>query len=297
MLEGSVRKVGNRVRITAQLINVDDGYHLWSETYDRQLEDVFAIQDEISRAIVDALKLRLGDDGGHAGGADQEHRGVHAVPEGPVRLQQGHRARDSGRRWTSSSSRCSRTRPTRGRTPASPTAGPSWPTTGWCRTTPTRGPRRRPSGRCSTTPTWPRRSPRWARCCAGTSGTSPARSGSSRRAVTLNDNHAEAHWAFGSVLPTVGRLAEAIEEHAEGAGARPALCGVQPLARPLPAVQRRLRRRDRPGPEDDGPERRLCLLRTSTSARRTWRSATPRRRCSGFSGARGSTRASAPTTR
>ncbi len=65
VLEGSVRKVGSRVRITAQLINVADGYHLWSETYDRQLEDVFAIQDEISRAIVDALKLRLGGDAGH----------------------------------------------------------------------------------------------------------------------------------------------------------------------------------------------------------------------------------------
>jgi serine/threonine protein kinase/tetratricopeptide (TPR) repeat protein len=62
VLEGSVRKVGNRVRITAQLINVENGYHLWSETYDRQLEDVFAIQDDISRAIVEALKLRLGSD-------------------------------------------------------------------------------------------------------------------------------------------------------------------------------------------------------------------------------------------
>jgi serine/threonine protein kinase len=59
VLEGSVRKVGNKIRITAQLVNVENGYHLWSETYDRQLEDVFAIQDEISRAIVDALKLRL----------------------------------------------------------------------------------------------------------------------------------------------------------------------------------------------------------------------------------------------
>jgi len=60
VLDGSVRKVGNRIRITAQLTDVESGYHLWSETYDRQLEDVFAIQDEISRAIVDALKLRLG---------------------------------------------------------------------------------------------------------------------------------------------------------------------------------------------------------------------------------------------
>ncbi len=61
VLEGSVRKVGTRIRIAAQLVNVENGYQLWSETYDRQLEDVFAIQDEISRAIVDALKLRLVD--------------------------------------------------------------------------------------------------------------------------------------------------------------------------------------------------------------------------------------------
>jgi serine/threonine-protein kinase len=59
VLEGSVRKIGNRIRIAAQLVNVASGYQLWSEKYDRQLEDVFAIQDEISRAIVDALKVRL----------------------------------------------------------------------------------------------------------------------------------------------------------------------------------------------------------------------------------------------
>jgi serine/threonine protein kinase len=59
VLEGSVRKAGDELRITAQLINVADGYHLWSETYDRKLEDVFAIQDEISSAIVNALQLKL----------------------------------------------------------------------------------------------------------------------------------------------------------------------------------------------------------------------------------------------
>ncbi|MGH7633754.1 MAG: tetratricopeptide repeat protein, partial [Gemmatimonadaceae bacterium] len=64
VLEGSVRKVGNRIRLTAQLINVESGYHLWNETYDRQLEDVFAVQDEISRAIVEALAIRLGTDQG-----------------------------------------------------------------------------------------------------------------------------------------------------------------------------------------------------------------------------------------
>jgi TolB-like protein/Flp pilus assembly protein TadD len=59
ILEGSVRKVGNRLRITAQLINVDNGYHIWSQRYDRELEDVFAVQDEISQNIVHALKVRL----------------------------------------------------------------------------------------------------------------------------------------------------------------------------------------------------------------------------------------------
>lgn len=59
VLEGSVRKAGNRLRITAQLINVRDGYHLWSEQYDRVMADVFDIQDEITLAIVNALKVEL----------------------------------------------------------------------------------------------------------------------------------------------------------------------------------------------------------------------------------------------
>ena len=63
VLEGSVRKAGARLRITAQLIDVESGFHLWSETYDRELADVFAIQDEIARAIVDALKLQLAGTG------------------------------------------------------------------------------------------------------------------------------------------------------------------------------------------------------------------------------------------
>jgi TolB-like protein/Tfp pilus assembly protein PilF len=59
VLEGSVRKAGNRLRITAQLVNVDDGYHLWSERYDRDMEDIFAIQDDITLSIVDKLKPQL----------------------------------------------------------------------------------------------------------------------------------------------------------------------------------------------------------------------------------------------
>ncbi len=60
VLEGSVRKSGNRVRITAQLIRVDNGFHLWSETFEREMTDIFAIQDDISTAIAKALEVQLG---------------------------------------------------------------------------------------------------------------------------------------------------------------------------------------------------------------------------------------------
>ena len=60
VLEGSVRKSGKRLRIMAQLINVADGYHLWSERYDRELRDIFAVQDEIARTIAERLKVTLG---------------------------------------------------------------------------------------------------------------------------------------------------------------------------------------------------------------------------------------------
>jgi serine/threonine-protein kinase len=59
ILEGSVRKSGNRMRVTAQLINASDGSHIWSERYDRDLEDVFAIQDDIAKAVAEGLRMRL----------------------------------------------------------------------------------------------------------------------------------------------------------------------------------------------------------------------------------------------
>ena len=59
VLEGSVRQSGTKLRITAQLINADTGYHLWSETYDRELTDIFVIQDEIAANVVEALRLKL----------------------------------------------------------------------------------------------------------------------------------------------------------------------------------------------------------------------------------------------
>ena len=59
VLEGSVRKAGNRLRINAQLINAENGYHLWSERYDREMGDVFAVQDEIARSVVEKLRVEL----------------------------------------------------------------------------------------------------------------------------------------------------------------------------------------------------------------------------------------------
>jgi TolB-like protein len=59
VLEGSLRREGNRIRITAQLINAHNGFHIWSDTFERELQGVFALQDEITRSIVDALKIKL----------------------------------------------------------------------------------------------------------------------------------------------------------------------------------------------------------------------------------------------
>ena len=59
VLEGSVRKAGNRLRINAQLIDTDDGYHLWSERYDRDMDDIFAVQDDLARTVVAKMKVKL----------------------------------------------------------------------------------------------------------------------------------------------------------------------------------------------------------------------------------------------
>jgi len=73
ILEGSIRKANNRVRITAQLVKASDGFHLWSETYDRDLTDIFAIQDEIARAITDAPRF----------GQHRQHGRLRPLPGSP----------------------------------------------------------------------------------------------------------------------------------------------------------------------------------------------------------------------
>jgi TolB-like protein len=72
VLEGSVRKSGDMVRITAQLIKADDGYHLWSESYDRKLDNIFEIQDEIAEAVANTLKITLLGDRPRARATDPE---------------------------------------------------------------------------------------------------------------------------------------------------------------------------------------------------------------------------------
>ena len=74
VIEGSVRKAGNKVRITVQLINAVDGYHIWSESYDRNLEDIFELQDDISRTIANKLRTNLAAD-------EHEHKLVKAPTE------------------------------------------------------------------------------------------------------------------------------------------------------------------------------------------------------------------------
>ncbi|HYO46104.1 MAG TPA: adenylate/guanylate cyclase domain-containing protein [Gemmatimonadota bacterium] len=76
VLEGSVRRAGNRVRITAQLIDTDSDSHLWSETYDRELDDIFAVQDEIAHRIVEALEISL---------SPGQERAIQKVPTSDVR--------------------------------------------------------------------------------------------------------------------------------------------------------------------------------------------------------------------
>jgi len=79
ILEGSVRKAGSQVRITAQLINVETGYHLWSDTYDRELKDIFAIQEEISRKVLNELKVRL---------LEEDETELETIPTGDVEAYQ-----------------------------------------------------------------------------------------------------------------------------------------------------------------------------------------------------------------
>jgi hypothetical protein len=92
VLEGSVRKSGNRIRITAQLIDAKDGTHVWAERYDRAIEDIFAIQDEITLVLVTELQVKLteGEQGALTLHDGEKCRGVDILGARPVPLPSVH---------------------------------------------------------------------------------------------------------------------------------------------------------------------------------------------------------------
>jgi serine/threonine-protein kinase len=211
VLEGSVRKVGNRVRITAQLINVADGYHLWSENYDRQLEDVFAIQDEISRAIVDALKLRLGGDGGHLVAPARNIEAYTLYLKGRFVFNKD--TEPSTRKALDFFQQSLLQDPGYARSYAG--IADCWTQLADDFVVPDDA---YPRAKAAATralehdPDLVEAITSVGKVLCWYEWDFAGSEKRLRRAVSLNDNYAEAHWALGSVLPTVGRLAEAIEE-------------------------------------------------------------------------------------
>jgi serine/threonine protein kinase/tetratricopeptide (TPR) repeat protein len=215
LLEGSVRKVGNRVRITAQLINVADGYHLWSETYDRQLEDVFAIQDEISHAIVDALKLRLGS------GADTLVAPAKNIEAYTLYLKGrfvfNKDTEPSTRKALDFFQQSLLQDPGYARSYAG--IADCWTQLADDFVVPDDA---YPRAKAAATralqhdPDLVEAITSVGKVLCWYEWDFAAAARQLRRAVALNENHAEAHWALGSVLPTVGLLPEAVEEMRKG---------------------------------------------------------------------------------
>ena len=210
VLEGSVRKAGDRLRVTAQVVKVADGYQLWSERFDRRLEDVFAIQDEIARAIVDALKLQLGSasEALVAPAANLQaytlylkgrfHYNKFTEPGVRKSLELYHQALKED--------------PGYGRVHAGIADS-------WCRLAddwmaPGEAyPRAKAAATTALQldPDLPEAMTVLGKVLGWYEWDFPAAERQLRRAVALGPNYAEGQWALGSVLPAVGRLAEALE--------------------------------------------------------------------------------------
>jgi serine/threonine protein kinase/tetratricopeptide (TPR) repeat protein len=211
VLDGSVRKVGSRVRITAQLINVADGYHLWSETYDRQLEDVFAIQDEISHAIVDALKLRLAGDADTLVAPTKNIEAYTLYLKGRFVFNKD--TEPSTRKALDFFQQSLLQDPAYARSYAG--IADCWTQLADDFVVPDDA---YPRAKAAATralqhdPDLVEAITSVGKVLCWYEWDFAGAERQLRRAVTLNDNYAEAHWAFGSVLPTVGLLAEAVEE-------------------------------------------------------------------------------------
>jgi TolB-like protein len=91
LLDGSVRRAGNRVRISVQLVSVNDGSHLWSETYDRALDDIFAVQDDIAQSVVKELRVALLGETADSGASDRARVEVDRAARGRANDAEAHR--------------------------------------------------------------------------------------------------------------------------------------------------------------------------------------------------------------
>ena len=184
VLEGSVRKAGNRIRVTAQLSNATDGYDIWSERYDRELKDVFAIQDEIAHTIVDALHIQIT-------GEQAERLGKRTTvdPEAYDCYLKGRHHWNNRPTGTSKAveyfkQAVARIPATPWRTPASPIATGAWAAGKATRCRPAmpgRSLRRRLDALWSSTIHWARHTPRWLTCTCTTIGIGPPPKGNSAR--------------------------------------------------------------------------------------------------------------------
>ncbi|HET9950778.1 MAG TPA: protein kinase, partial [Candidatus Eisenbacteria bacterium] len=99
VLEGSVRKAGSRVRVSVQLVKVSDGYHLWSETYDRTLDDIFAVQDDIAQSVVKELRTALLGEDPDSGASGRAKADVARAAKGRGANPQAHRLYLHGRHF------------------------------------------------------------------------------------------------------------------------------------------------------------------------------------------------------
>jgi adenylate cyclase len=217
VLEGSVRKAGDRIRITAQLIDARNGFHLWSEVYDRELKDVFQVQDEIARAIVDALKVQFG-------GGESQDLVAHATDslEAYTRYLKG---RFHYNKFTEDELRLSiqlyreALKEDPGYARALAGIADSWMNLADDWVAPNEA--------------YPKAKEAALKALAIEPGLAEANTAlgkvlgwydwefdaaelALRRAVASNPKYAEAHWALGSLLPTNGRLDEAIAEMRTG---------------------------------------------------------------------------------
>jgi TolB-like protein len=125
VLEGTVRRDGNRVRISAELIDARNGFTLWSETFEREFQGIFALQDEITRSTVDALKLKL-----NVAATAPPSRSIDAYDVYLHGLFLSDKGTEEPLRQSLefSNARCKRTRDSVARGPASPSPGCGWPT-------------------------------------------------------------------------------------------------------------------------------------------------------------------------